>query len=76
MPIKHARCPYCAKEFEYTSVLEHKSFPFCSSRCKDIDLGKWFMGSYVVPGPAGSAYDPDDPDSPEPEEMSPDRDAT
>lgn len=31
--------------------------PFCSQKCADIDLGKWFSGSYVVPG------DPVDPNS-------------
>ncbi|MCF8466494.1 MAG: DNA gyrase inhibitor YacG [Sneathiella sp.] len=24
--------------------------PFCSARCKQLDLGKWFNESYVVPG--------------------------
>ena len=24
--------------------------PFCSARCKDIDLGRWLKGSYVIPG--------------------------
>ncbi len=23
--------------------------PFCSKRCKEIDLGKWFSGSYAIP---------------------------
>jgi hypothetical protein len=23
--------------------------PFCSPRCADIDLGRWFNGSYSVP---------------------------
>lgn len=25
--------------------------PFCSRRCADIDLGRWFSGQYRVPGP-------------------------
>jgi hypothetical protein len=24
--------------------------PFCSSRCRDVDLNRWLSGSYVVPG--------------------------
>jgi endogenous inhibitor of DNA gyrase (YacG/DUF329 family) len=24
--------------------------PFCSKRCADIDLGRWFTGRYAVPG--------------------------
>ena len=32
--------------------------PFCSERCKLIDLGQWASGSYVIHGQPGSA-DPD-----------------
>jgi len=24
--------------------------PFCSTRCKQVDLGKWLSGDYVIPG--------------------------
>ncbi|MBI1187074.1 MAG: DNA gyrase inhibitor YacG [Alphaproteobacteria bacterium] len=34
--------------------------PFCSKRCADIDLGRWFTGRYVVPG----AEEVDDEDAP------------
>ncbi|RDJ22835.1 DNA gyrase inhibitor YacG [Bosea caraganae] len=37
-------CPICGKPM----VQRYK--PFCSSRCADIDLGRWLKGSYVVPG--------------------------
>ena len=36
-------CPICGKP----SV--QAFHPFCSSRCSDIDLGKWLSGSYVIP---------------------------
>lgn len=26
--------------------------PFCSKRCKDVDLGNWFTGKYCIPGDA------------------------
>ena len=49
-----AKCPICAKltEIEYR--------PFCSRRCADIDLQRWFTGRYAVPGatvdePSGGA---------------------
>jgi endogenous inhibitor of DNA gyrase (YacG/DUF329 family) len=42
-------CPICQKPTE----LEFR--PFCSKRCADIDLGKWFSGSYAIP-----SHDPDD----------------
>ncbi|MEH6546423.1 MAG: DNA gyrase inhibitor YacG [Sneathiella sp.] len=37
-------CPQCSKPV----AIEHR--PFCSSRCKQLDLGKWFNESYVIPG--------------------------
>ena len=27
------------------------NFPFCSDRCRTIDLGKWASGGYVIPSP-------------------------
>jgi len=40
------KCPICKKQFEYTSS---KWRPFCSERCRDVDLGRWINGSYSVP---------------------------
>ena len=36
-------CPICDKP----TVKAFK--PFCSERCKQVDLGKWLTGSYAVP---------------------------
>lgn len=36
-------CPICAKP----AMAETK--PFCSTRCREVDLAKWFAGSYAVP---------------------------
>lgn len=36
-------CPVCKKP----SV--QAFHPFCSSRCADVDLGRWLNGSYVIP---------------------------
>jgi endogenous inhibitor of DNA gyrase (YacG/DUF329 family) len=33
------------------------AWPFCSSRCQLIDLGRWLDGSYAIP-PAADAEDP------------------
>lgn len=38
------KCPICKKVFT-----QEKYAPFCSKRCADIDLGRWFNGSYAVP---------------------------
>jgi len=40
-------CPTCAKKIEYS--LENKNRPFCSDRCKLIDLGDWASESYKIP---------------------------
>lgn len=46
------QCPICRAEVALLS--ENPDFPFCSSRCKSEDLGKWFGGAYLVPGRAAS----------------------
>jgi endogenous inhibitor of DNA gyrase (YacG/DUF329 family) len=41
------RCPTCR-----TLVLSSdENFPFCSDRCRLIDLGKWASGGYVISTP-------------------------
>ena len=51
------KCPICGKETEY----EGNEFrPFCSERCKQIDLGAWAEEQYKIPGKAPA--DPLDPD--------------
>ncbi|WP_457648132.1 DNA gyrase inhibitor YacG [Profundibacter sp.] len=37
------KCPICKKE----TVEKYR--PFCSKHCADVDLGRWFNGSYAVP---------------------------
>jgi endogenous inhibitor of DNA gyrase (YacG/DUF329 family) len=41
------RCPTCRK----LVLRGEPNFPFCSERCKMIDLGKWASGDYVVSSP-------------------------
>ena len=38
------KCPICGKPANEASK------PFCSERCRDVDLNRWLSGSYVVPG--------------------------
>lgn len=40
---KLAPCPICKK----LSVAEYE--PFCSKRCADVDLHRWFTGGYGIP---------------------------
>ncbi|MGH6912602.1 MAG: DNA gyrase inhibitor YacG [Geminicoccales bacterium] len=37
------RCPLCGRP------RVQRFRPFCSARCRDIDLGRWFTQSYTVP---------------------------
>jgi endogenous inhibitor of DNA gyrase (YacG/DUF329 family) len=45
------RCPICKKAVKSTDA----DFPFCSERCRTIDLGKWSSGSYVISSPVKDA---------------------
>jgi hypothetical protein len=50
-----AACPICARPV----VPPHR--PFCSARCRQVDLGRWFGEVYRVP----VAEEPDDAPQPE-----------
>jgi len=53
-------CPQCGKPVEWTP--RNRFRPFCSERCKLVDLGAWASEAYRVP----VADDRDDPESSEP----------
>jgi endogenous inhibitor of DNA gyrase (YacG/DUF329 family) len=40
---KEKPCPICGKPATEASK------PFCSERCRDVDLNRWLSGSYVIP---------------------------
>jgi uncharacterized protein len=46
-------CPTCRKVVLATD----EDFPFCSNRCRILDLGKWASGDYKISSPI---QDPDD----------------
>jgi len=37
-------CPICRKPASDATK------PFCSERCRDVDLNRWLSGSYAIPG--------------------------
>jgi len=43
---KERPCPHCKKMTKWDS---NPYRPFCSRRCKTIDLGNWASGSYRIP---------------------------
>jgi uncharacterized protein len=44
----HHHCPICKKQ---TDSAVDKEFPFCSERCRLLDLGNWAAEKYVVSEP-------------------------
>jgi hypothetical protein len=47
------RCPICRILVTRSS----EDFPFCSDRCRTIDLGKWASGKYVI---STAIHDPEE----------------
>lgn len=57
------RCPTCDREVEWSQASPHR--PFCSERCRLIDLGAWLSGERAIPDgeapprePEGDAGEP------------------
>ena len=53
------RCPICKKPVRS----KNPEFPFCSERCRTIDLGKWASGQYVISSPVKDTEDEFGPES-------------
>jgi endogenous inhibitor of DNA gyrase (YacG/DUF329 family) len=51
------KCPICGKGFEADSLDAHPSFPFCTPRCRMVDLGRWIDGAYSIPVAPGPGDD-------------------
>ncbi len=43
------KCPTCGKPFAVEKIDDQPGFPFCSDRCKLIDLGRWIDGVHAIP---------------------------
>jgi endogenous inhibitor of DNA gyrase (YacG/DUF329 family) len=54
------RCPHCRAPAK--SREENPSFPFCSPRCRAVDLAKWFTGTYRFAGPPAESPPPPPPE--------------
>ena len=52
--VTKVRCPICKKEVKLTGP----NSPFCSDRCRTIDLGNWAGGAYVVSSPVTDGENP------------------
>lgn len=56
------KCPQCGKPVYWNQ--EYPFRPFCSERCKLIDLGSWANEEHVIPGePANPESSEDSPEN-------------
>jgi endogenous inhibitor of DNA gyrase (YacG/DUF329 family) len=53
------KCPICKKDVKPGDP----DFPFCSERCRVIDLGNWASGKYVISSPANPGIQDEDDES-------------
>jgi endogenous inhibitor of DNA gyrase (YacG/DUF329 family) len=62
--VKTVPCPQCSAQASYGP--ENPWRPFCSERCRMIDLGAWASESYRIPEPPGKAQEPEEPGAEKP----------
>jgi endogenous inhibitor of DNA gyrase (YacG/DUF329 family) len=58
------KCPTCGRPVEWSEASKFR--PFCSERCKMIDLGAWAAERYVVSGGPADEADDTPPSEPAP----------
>jgi endogenous inhibitor of DNA gyrase (YacG/DUF329 family) len=46
--VRRVACPTCRREFAWTEAARWR--PFCSERCRLIDLGAWLGEQHAIPG--------------------------
>ena len=61
------RCPICGRRMPGQEPTDWPERPFCSSRCRLIDLGRWLGEDYRLPAQDSlTGQDGDDLDPPKP----------
>ena len=59
----NVQCPTCSRSIEWGPDFPFR--PFCSQRCKMVDLGAWLAEERAIPGPAADPMDIADGTSPD-----------
>ena len=58
------RCPTCGDAVVWNATSPFR--PFCSDRCKNVDLGAWASERYTISGESEDGHDGPGPDGDEP----------
>ncbi len=58
--VRPTTCPICREPIPATAARESDFFPFCSQRCRSVDLLRWSNGDYAIVEP----LDPEQVDDP------------
>ncbi|MGO9037375.1 MAG: DNA gyrase inhibitor YacG [Steroidobacteraceae bacterium] len=53
------KCPTCGRPVEWSAASAYR--PFCSDRCRLIDLGAWLDEKHRIAGEPGAADSSDEP---------------
>jgi endogenous inhibitor of DNA gyrase (YacG/DUF329 family) len=67
--VKTVPCPRCGAQAPYSP--ENRWRPFCSERCRVIDLGAWASEAYRVPVPLDAPSETETPPDNDPNERQP-----
>ncbi|WP_090626822.1 DNA gyrase inhibitor YacG [Nitrosomonas marina] len=59
MKQRTVNCPQCGKSVIWSQANRFR--PFCSERCKTMDLAQWAQESYRIPEPEQSTTENDEP---------------
>jgi endogenous inhibitor of DNA gyrase (YacG/DUF329 family) len=49
--MSNARCPICERIIDTKGPKEWPDRPFCSTRCRMVDFGRWLGGTYRIDTP-------------------------
>ena len=55
--IRSMSCPVCEKKLPPGTGVDSPLYPFCSERCRNVDLFRWGTGRYAIVEPLTPAED-------------------